>query len=157
METPHKTQRQRNRKDDAQSHCPQNEECVPRLEVEDSRRPEEGRKSPRNAYKEQGAQSVSTTVSPLSTRSICSPFKFGQSRPKYEVFSMLEYLTLSQLEDIWRRQDAYKDYVDMPQRTPDLMPTNDGAQHTSPYQDVDGVPTRKEFSLSNMTKDRVFK
>lgn len=76
---------------------------------------------------------------------------------------MLEYLTLSQLEDTWRRQDAYKDYVDMPQRTPlpqrtpDLMPTNDGAQHTSPYQDVDGVATRKEFSLSNMTKDRVFK
>lgn len=70
---------------------------------------------------------------------------------------MLEYLTLSQLEDIWRKQDAYKDYIDMPQRTQYLMPTNDSTQHTSPDRGVDQDPKRKGFSLSNMTKHQVLK
>lgn len=157
MEMLHQTQRGQTRNADAQSHHRNNVRYVPGREGEGSRQLEEDRQSSRNECKERGAQLVSTTASPLSTRSICSPSRVRRSRPRCEVFSMLEYLTLSQLEDMWRQQDAYEDYVDMPQRTRYLVPINDGTQHTSPDRDVDQEPNGKRFSLSNMAKDQVLK
>ncbi|KAA6407507.1 MAG: hypothetical protein FRX48_08750 [Lasallia pustulata] len=68
---------------------------------------------------------------------------------------MVEYLTLGQLEDIWRKQDAYTDYVDMPQRTVELIPTIPSTQHTSPSQGVYQNPTKKVSGLSNTTKPSI--
>ena len=43
------------------------------------------------------------------------PTRQGRSR-REPVPSMADYLTLSQLEDVWRGQDTYKGYVEMPRR-----------------------------------------
>ena len=134
---------------------PQNGRFVSRLEVEDSTRFEEedstqleDRRSPPKSDQERGTQSVSPVAPPPKCR---------RSRLRYEVLSMVEYLTLGQLEDIWRKQDAYTDYVDMPQRTVELMPTIRSTQHTSLSQGVYQDPTSKVSGLSNTTKPSITK
>lgn len=142
------TQRQRNRKDDARSQRPQNGRCVSSIEVADARRLEEDQHSPRKLGRARMTQSVSPTTSPPSIRDIYSSAGYRRCRPRYEVVSMLEYLTLGQLEDIWQKQDLYNDYVDMPQRTQHLSPTIDDTQHTSSSRGVYQGPTRKKSGLS---------
>lgn len=50
-------------------------------------------------------------------RSLRSPGQRRRNRREH-VPSMIDYLTLSQLENVWQRQDTYKGCVDAPQRAP---------------------------------------
>ena len=42
----------------------------------------------------------------------------GRRERRKNIPSMIDYLTLSQLENVWQRQDTYKGTVDAPQRAP---------------------------------------
>ena len=145
---------QRNYNDKAQSHRPQNRRYIPRLEVEQPRRPDEDQ-NPRRPRRGRVTQSVSPTVSPLSTMNICTSLKGHRSRPRHEVFSMLDYLTMSQLEEIWRKQDVYNDYVDMPQKLPYLMPTSDDTREISPCRGGHRDPVSHAAGHSTITERQV--
>lgn len=69
---------------------------------------------------------VRRVIIPLANsepRSLRSP---GQKRRKRRepIPSMIDYLTLSQLEKVWQRQDTYKGCVDTPQRAPQQSATS---------------------------------
>ena len=53
---------------------------------------------------------------------------------------MVDYLTLSQLENVWQRQDTYKGTVDAPQRAPQQsarFPSQGGEQRLQmPIMDI---------------------
>ena len=63
--------------------------------------------------------------------------------------SMIDYLTLSQLENVWQRQDTYKGCVDAPQRAPQQsamfisQPSEENLE--IPYIDVH--PTQRRYHL----------
>lgn len=59
-------------------------------------------------------------VIPLASNEPHSLRSSGQKRRKRreQIPSMTDYLTLSQLENVWQRQDTYKGCVDAPQRAP---------------------------------------
>ncbi len=68
-----------------------------------------------------------------------------------QIPSMIDYLTLSQLENVWQRQDTYEGVVDAPQRAPQLNGTS-SRQRTEgnvkiPYIDVH--PAQRRYRLQD--------
>ncbi len=75
------------------------------------------------------------------------PSGLTRRKRREPVPSMIDYLTLSQLETVWQKQDTYKGCVDAPQRAPEqstiLASQQSGTNLQIPYMDVHPVSQRR--------------
>ena len=72
-------------------------------------------------------------------------------RKRQHVPSMIDYLTLEQLETVWRGQDTYKGTVDAPRTTDDLdflAPSLTVDAQRRPQQSRSGPPTPRRYHSS---------
>ena len=68
-------------------------------------------------HRRQRSQSPTSQPQPRTWGASSTHTRSGQ-RSREQVPSMIEYLTLAQLENVWYKQDSYKGTVSAPQTTP---------------------------------------